>query len=264
MSHRSGGGGSPPPIEEKGPSGPQDQLKKRSDPERSTINLSNDSKSETKLVPSNQQAGAENTQNDKEDDLATLGLLTQYIGPLKTNPNKPSSKTSEDRRILNLTEQLKDDYVELTEDLDRATSHLESLRKAITRGRTPTGLKITLRPMVMHRDDPTFTRDWDETIKRCENEIITTIIKHLQRIVENRGNTIRGNTERCYKAIKTINPNKAKLEIEKTLKMADEAHQKKKDTKRKQKLEAKTPKWKNNKKTRKEDYHLIKSYNNTE
>ena len=104
----------------------------------------------------------------------------------------------------------------------------------------------------MHRDDPTFTRDWDETIRKSENEITTSIIKHLQRIVENRGNTIRENTERCYKAIKTINPEKAKLEIEKTLKMADEARQKMKDTKRKRKLEE-TPKWRNNKKPRKED-----------
>ena len=255
MSHRNRGGGSPPLIDEQGPSGLQDQPKKRPDPARPTINLSDDSESETEPVPSNQQAGAaENTQKDnEEDDFAALGLLTQYIGPLKTNPRKPSSKTSEDRRILNLTEQLREDYIELTEDLDRATSHLESLRKAITRGRTPTGLKITLRPMVMHRDDPTFTRDWDETIRKSENEITTSIIKHLQRIVENRGNTIRENTKKCYKAIKTINPEKAKLEIEETLKMADEARQKKKDTKRKRKLEE-TPKWRNNnKKPRKED-----------
>ena len=108
MSHRNRGGGSPPLIDEQGPSGLQDQPKKRPDPERPTINLSDDSKSETEPVPSNQQAGAEHTQKDnEEDDFAALGLLTQYIGPLKTNPRKPSSKTSEDRRILNLTEQLK-------------------------------------------------------------------------------------------------------------------------------------------------------------
>ena len=224
--------------------------------ERPTINLSDDSESETEPVPSNQQAGAQNTQtnqdDNEEDDFAALGLLTQYIGPLKTNPRKPSSKTSEDRRILNLTEQLKDDYAELTEDLDRASSHLESLKKAITRGRTPAGLKIILKPMVMYREDHTFTRDWDDTIKKCETEITTTIIKHLQGIVENQSNTIRENTERCYKAIKAINPSKARQKVEQMLKMADETHQKKKDNKRKRKLDE-TQKWKNNKKTRKED-----------
>ena len=58
-------------------------------------------------------------------------LFTQYLGPLKTNQKRTSTNpNNQDRRIHNIAEKLIENYGDLTDEVDRASNHLESLRKA--------------------------------------------------------------------------------------------------------------------------------------
>ena len=76
-------------------------------------------------------------------------------------------------------------YLEETDTLDRAKSHLASLNRAEVRGRTPAKLSITIRPMVIDKDNPEFKAEWNKAIEAAEKSLLKTLQTHLNKVDNN-------------------------------------------------------------------------------
>ena len=117
-------------------------------------------------LPSNQEMlnnDPSQTTTDLQEEFDSLSLLTQYLGP-------SGSSTRRRHRIdpENAVEKQKNDfkYLEFTELLDRATSYLESLSNAKSKGRTPTRLRITTKLVVVCSEDEDFKIKWAQACKQ--------------------------------------------------------------------------------------------------
>ena len=103
-------------------------------------------------------------------------LLTRLVVGSRDN-NKTTGSTQEDRPddTTKHTGKFKKLYLEKTNTLDRATSHLESLEASQSKGKTPAGLQITVKPQVIHKEDPIFREQWRKTVKECETALLTGV-----------------------------------------------------------------------------------------
>ena len=123
--------------------------------------------------PSNANQQTSGTDNPT-DELDDLGILTQFIGKAGEEPaNNPTMSS-----VNLLMEEFKEEYSDLVDTLDRANGHLDALKAAKTRGRTPLKLRITIKPMVIEKDRPEFQAAWEQAIRNCENLLINTLIEH--------------------------------------------------------------------------------------
>ena len=90
-------------------------------------------------LPSNQEMLTdEPDQADLQEEIDSLGLKTQYLGPSGSS-NRRRRRTDPESVVEKQKENFKKKYLELTEILDQAASHLESLANAKSRDRTPPG-----------------------------------------------------------------------------------------------------------------------------
>ena len=55
--------------------------------------------------------------------------------------------------------------VEMTDSLERVKGHRTSLEQARQKGRITTRLQITIKPMVINKEETEFLRNWDRAIK---------------------------------------------------------------------------------------------------
>ena len=76
-------------------------------------------------------------------------------------------------------------YLEETNTLDRAKSHLASLNRAEVRGKISAKLSITIRPMVIDMDNPEFKAEWNKAIEAAEKSLIKMLQTHLSRVDNN-------------------------------------------------------------------------------
>ena len=143
-------------------------------------------------------------QLDSRGEFEALQLLTQYIGPRKTNPlqtNRHGDSPS------NLVEQhmsrFKEVFLEKTDKLDRARNHLDSLTQAVQKNRIPNKLRINVKPLVIDKENPTFVRKWNDAIRRAELELTKNITEHLQDVIQQTNAIIRENIEKTYHALLT-------------------------------------------------------------
>ena len=132
----------------------------------------------------NQPAGSSNNgagSSQEEDDFESLGLLTQYIGPpVATADQTTVHRTNPDEREIDrITAEFKSKYENLVDSLDRAKGHRTSLGQAKQRGRTPAKLQISIRPMVVNRENPEFQGNWERAVKQSEGILLDTLINHL-------------------------------------------------------------------------------------
>ena len=150
-------------------------------------------------------------QEEEQDEFEQLGLLTQYIGqPPRTRNDRGRTSTSADwfkkteieKELLSFKER----YLKLTDTFDRASNNQEALSKAITRGRTPAKLRITIKPMVIEKDDPKFISKWETAIRDCEHKLATVIIDHLKETADKTNLTIRTTSKETFQKLKTIDP----------------------------------------------------------
>ena len=182
-------------------------------------------------------AGSSQTQKDAEE-FEALGILTQYIGPSPpANPTRPQTD-SPDQNIDRLTNKFKAKYEELVDSLDRAKGHKLSLDQAKQRGRTPSKLQITIKPMVVNREDPEFQRDWDKAIKESEGILLGALQTHLDKYIQNTNQKIRETAKRTWLDIKAIDKDKASPEIQKALQQCEEQRQTKALNRKRRKEEA--------------------------
>ena len=118
---------------------------------------------------SNQETPATSDWNDKFDD---LGTLTQFIGkaPGESSANNENPTMS---RITLLAAEFKEECSELIENLERANVHLDSLKAAKLKGRTPLKLRITIKPMVIEKERTEFQKAWKQATKSARISFLT-------------------------------------------------------------------------------------------
>ena len=155
--------------------------------------------------------------SDEDDHFDSAGILTQFIGPrVQTNSSGSTVHTDEDNntaKIAREIESFNNHYLDSTQILDRATNHLKSLQSATSDQRTPAKLRITIKPLVIQKDDPTFVTDWNNAIKTSEMMLCKSLIDHLNRVISSTKDEIRDMTDKTYLKIKKIDPTNAKTVI---------------------------------------------------
>ena len=103
---------------------------------------------------------------EEEEDKGDWSFFTQYIGPSPTTSRKNRDNTSTvvEDKITNFRSK----YLQQTEMLDKAKAHLTALKSAEARGKTPAGMSITMKPMILEREDPHFKSAWAMVINSAK------------------------------------------------------------------------------------------------
>ena len=175
--------------------------------------------------------GEDNEEQDEE-----WSFLTQYIGPSPTSRkrNPPRNKLLQEE-----TSTFRKKYLQETEALDRARTHLQSLRRAEERGKTPAGMAINVKPNVMEKDEVHFKSAWNLAISNAEKNLMDTLQNHLERIMAKSKKTIRKAAKDAIQSIESVfDKPTAREAIETTIKTADQERQERNKTREKQRLEA--------------------------
>ena len=119
-------------------------------------------------------------------------------------------------------------YSDLVNTMDRASSHRKAIQTAVQRGRTLARFKIA----VLNKDDPNFVAEWDKATQMCEQTLISTLINHLTRIETCSNHTIREAAKSCYNTLKGIYPDRAKDALEDILKGSERECQQRLETRK--------------------------------
>ena len=195
-------------------------------------------------LPSNQEMiDNESSQSttDLQAEFDSLGLLTQYLGPSGTSTTRRRRRTDPEDAVERQKQEFKRKYLDLTELIDRATGHLESLENARSKGRTPARLRITIKPVVVRGDDDNFKIKWAQACKRAELLLIQVLLDHLQNVIRETRDALRDISGQTYKMFKTTNADTAKDNIEEALKTANSERTQRQEDRKKRRLETAGP-----------------------
>lgn len=118
------------------------------------------------------------------------------------------------------------------ETLDRANNHKDSLDKAIGQGRTPNKLSITIKPLVIRKDNPELVTKWERATKEAERKSMSVLNEHLTKITSETNTKIRQDTKAVYTKLKAIDKTKAKIALKEKLKIAEQERPKTKKRER--------------------------------
>ena len=171
------------------------------------------------------------------EDPDDLGLLTQYIGP--TNSKKidtvQMSSMSEGIEL----QSLKRTFLDATDTLDRAENHKTFLTRALRTEKIPPKLKISIKPLIMKKDDPVFQNKWNQAVKQAEHTLIECLVEHLEDIMLTTNKDLRESTKEILRKLKTQNnEEEAKQKIKTVLDEAQEERTARNTNRRKRKLES--------------------------
>ena len=191
----------------------------------------------------NQPAGSSNNgagSSQEEDDFESLGLLTQYIGPpVATADQTTVHRTNPDEREIDrITAEFKSKYENLVDSLDRAKGHRTSLGQAKQRGRTPAKLQISIRPMVVNRENPKFQGNWERAVKQSEGILLDTLINHLDSFIQSTNEKIRNEAKDTWQRIKQIDASRAATLLQEALQQCEENRKAKAETRKRKREEA--------------------------
>ena len=190
------------------------------------------------LLPSNQASWSNQSPPENlQDEFDALGLLTQYLGPAGPSSQTRRKPNLEDT-IQRQTESFKKKYLEFTELLDRATSHLESLLIAKNKGRTPARLRITTKPVVVRSDDSDLQLQWAQACRKGELLLIEVLINHLEKVVRETRDILRDVSGQTYKELKRADASNARQNMEEALEKANTERKLRTENRAKRKLEA--------------------------
>ena len=95
---------------------------------------------------------------EEEEDKGDWSFFTQYIGPSPTISRKNHDNTS--TIVKDKITNFRSKYLQQTEMLDRAKAYLTALKSAEARDKILMGMSITVKPMVLEREDPHFKSAW--------------------------------------------------------------------------------------------------------
>ena len=186
-------------------------------------------------LPSNQEMLTEET--DLQEEFDSMGLLTQYLGPSGPS-NRRRCRTDPEGIVERQKENFKRKYLDLTDILNRAVSHLEALANAKSKGRTPTRLRITTKPVVVHSKDEDFRFKWAQACRRAELMLIEVLLNHLEKVITETRSALRDTSGQTYKELKQANATDAKRNMEEALQTADMERKLRTETWKKRKMEA--------------------------
>ena len=143
-----------------------------------------------------------------KQELDSLQLLTQYIGPAKliepTASGVGSSSSSRTTVLEQQLNQLTDLYLDKTNNIDKMQGHRDSLLKAVAKDRIPNKLKIQIKPIVADNGCPIFQKKWTDCIRAAERMLINVLTDHLKSKIELANNQIREATKKAYFALRTM------------------------------------------------------------
>ena len=188
----------------------------------------------------------------EEEDFESLGLLTQFIGPpVASTQNQTMGNGTDqnnDGEIDQITAHFKSQYEDLVDSLDRAKGHKTSLGQAKQKGRTPAKLQISIRPMVVNRDNPEFQRNWERAIKQSEGILLDTLTNHLDSFIQSTNEKIRETAKETWLKLRRIDASRAATLLKDALQQSEEGRKAKAE-----KEKERNPKKKTSKKTRTTD-----------
>ena len=160
---------------------------------------------------------------------ADFGLLTQLLEPKKSR--RPASTSAS-------LENFKQTFLEKTTTLDRARAHLESLANARDRDRIPNKLKINIEPLVIDKDNRNFRNKWNDELRKCEKNLLSLLIDHLNHTIADTISTIRSKSDQCLDELKrTQTEDQAKSSLQTILEDAEKTRQERKEAATKHKRE---------------------------
>ena len=187
-------------------------------------------------VKEHQQTPPARVQNQESDE-EELGLLTQYIGPARGQTSSKTTKTATSENVE--LGKLKKTFSETTDIIDRANNHKGFLEKAVRTKKIPPKLKISIKPLIMKKDDPSFQIAWNTAVKSAEESLINYLIDHLDTILTQTNEELRASTKERLAKLKKLNPDQeAKDKIKATLDEAQEERTQRNNKRAKRKLEA--------------------------
>ena len=100
-------------------------------------------------------------------------------------------------------------------------------------------ITITIKPLVIEKEDPTFKAEWNSAIEAAEKSLMVTLQNHLTRVVDKTTRKIRKTAKQTIKKLKQIHDDStAKSIIEETITEADNDRKKRNETREKRKMEA--------------------------
>ena len=189
-------------------------------------------------LPSGQSDTTNRAGSSQDEEFESLGILTQYIGLAQPANSTSKNRDNTEQNIDKLTNKFKAKYEELVDSLDRAKGHKLSFEQARQRGRTPNKLQITIKPMVVNRDNAEFQSDWDKAVKKSEGILLDALQTHLGKFIQTTNERIRETTKQTWLEIKAIDKDRASPAIKTALQQCEEQHIQKADNRRKRKEEA--------------------------
>ena len=148
----------------------------------------------------------------------------------QTNPDE--------REIDRITAEFKSKYENLVDSLDRAKGHRTSLGQAKQRGRTPAKLQISIRPMVVNRENPEFQGNWERAVKQSEGILLDTLINHLDSFIQSTNEKIRNEAKETWQRIKQIDASRAATLLQDALQQCEENRKAKAETRKRNREEA--------------------------
>ncbi|MCY4327356.1 MAG: hypothetical protein OXC53_07200 [Rhodobacteraceae bacterium] len=187
--------------------------------------------------PENEVPEHQQTTQNQESDEEEMGLLTQYIGPARGQISNKTTKTATSENIE--LEKLKKTFAEATDIIDRANNHKSFLEKAVRTEKIPPKLKISIKPLIMKKDDPSFQISWNTAVKSAEESLVKCLIDHLDTILTQTNEELRASTKETLSRLKRLNPiQEAKDKIKETLDQAQDERTQRNNNRAKRKLEA--------------------------
>ena len=181
---------------------------------------------------------------DHHNEFDQLNLLTQYIGgPSETTVRRKEISPMGDEELKKAElAKLKQNYLELTDLIDRGESHLAALDRAIERKRIPAKLQITITPMVLNKENADFQREWAEAKLQAEILLIQTIRRHLiTRIINPSREKIRKLSRDTFCNLRRLaSSSEVGTSLDSALQEADQERKSRNQTRLKKKQEAAT------------------------
>ena len=186
----------------------------------------------------------EDQSENHHNEFDQLNLLTQYIGgPSETTARRKETSPMGDEELkkAELTK-LKQNYLELTDLIDRGESHLTALDRVIERKGIPAKLQITITPMVLNKENADFQREWAEAKLQAEILLIQTIRRHLiTRIINLSREKIRKLSRDTFCNLRRLaSSSEVGTSLDSALKEADQERKSRNQTRLKKKQEAAT------------------------
>ena len=87
--------------------------------------------------------------------------------------------------------------------LDRAENHKRV--RALRTEKIPPKLKLTIKLLIMKKEDLEFQAKWNQATKQAEHTLIRCLVEHLDNIMETTNSELQGSTKETPTKLKTRN-----------------------------------------------------------